>query len=56
MKEMVKKRKLLHLIFTDANKENYMEYYELSLKPLEQGDIILTDKLLCVFLYKETLT
>ena len=57
MKEMVKKGKLFDLIFTGADKKNYIEYYELSTKPQEQGDIILTEKLqLCVFLFNETLT
>lgn len=51
MKDMVNKGEKFDLIFIDADKENYVEYYELSLNLLEQGGIILADNSLCALLY-----
>jgi len=41
------------LIFIDADKENYVQYYELSLKLLETDGIILADNSLCALLYDQ---
>merc|ERR1711908_155144 len=41
------------LIFIDADKENYIEYYELSLKLLEKNGFILADNSLCALLYDQ---
>merc|ERR1711885_103810 len=41
------------LIFIDADKENYVEYYELSLNLLEKDGIILADTSLCALLYDQ---
>lgn len=53
MKQMVDQGQLFDLIFIDADKENYIEYYELSLKLLEKGGIILADNSLCALLYDQ---
>lgn len=53
MKEMANKGEKFDLIFIDADKENYVEYYELSLNLLEQGGIILADNSLCALLYDQ---
>ena len=53
MQEMVKKGEAFDVIFIDADKENYIQYYELSLKLLEQGGIILADNSLCALLYDQ---
>ena len=43
---LINKRKLFDLIFIDADKENYKNYYELSLKLLNKGGYIITDNVL----------
>jgi predicted O-methyltransferase YrrM len=53
MKEMVKSGEKFDLIFIDADKENYIEYYELSLQLLEVNGIILADNSLCALLYDQ---
>lgn len=53
MQEMVKKGEAFDVIFIDADKENYIQYYELSLELLEQGGIILADNSLCALLYDQ---
>ena len=41
------------LVFIDADKENYIEYYELGLQLLEKNGIILADNSLCALLYDQ---
>ena len=41
------------LIFIDADKENYVEYYELGLNLLSKDGIILADNSLCALLYDQ---
>jgi len=53
MNEMVANGEKFDLIFIDADKENYIEYYELSLKLLEKSGIILADNSLCALLYDQ---
>jgi len=53
MRKMISDRCMFDLIFIDADKENYIEYYELSLKLLDQGGIILADNSLCALLYDQ---
>lgn len=53
MKEMVNKGEKFDVIFIDADKENYIEYYELSLQLLEKNGIILADNSLCALLYDQ---
>jgi len=53
MKKMVENGDKFDLIFIDADKENYIEYYELSLKLLEKNGIILADNSLCALLYDQ---
>jgi len=53
MKEMINEGDKFDLIFIDADKENYIEYYELSLKLLGEGGIILADNSLCALLYDQ---
>ena len=53
MKEMVSKGEKFDLIFIDADKENYVEYYELSLQLLEKNGVILADNSLCALLYDQ---
>jgi len=53
MKEMIKNGEKFDLIFIDADKENYIEYYELSLQLLESNGIILADNSLCALLYDQ---
>jgi len=43
---LINKRKLFDLIFIDADKENYKNYYELSLKLLNKGGYIIIDNVL----------
>jgi len=53
MKKMVEDGEKFDIIFIDADKENYIEYYELSLKLLEKNGIILADNSLCALLYDQ---
>lgn len=53
MKEMVAKGDKFDLVFIDADKENYVEYYELSLNLLEKDGVILADNSLCALLYDQ---
>jgi len=53
MKKMVENGDKFDIIFIDADKENYIEYYELSLKLLEKNGIILADNSLCALLYDQ---
>ena len=41
------------VIFIDADKENYIEYYELGLQLLQKDGIILADNSLCALLYDQ---
>lgn len=47
MKKMVANGDKFDLVFIDADKENYIEYYELGLQLLEKNGIILADNSLC---------
>ena len=53
MKKMIEDGDKFDLIFIDADKENYIEYYELSLQLLEKDGIILADNSLCALLYDQ---
>ena len=53
MKKMVQDGDKFDLIFIDADKENYIEYYELSLQLLAKDGIILADNSLCALLYDQ---
>ena len=54
MKKMVEEGKeKFGLIFIDADKEGYIEYYELAMKLLEPNGIILADNSLCALLYDQ---
>lgn len=53
MKKMVANGDKFDLIFIDADKENYVEYYELSMQLLETNGIILADNSLCALLYDQ---
>merc|ERR1712161_14283 len=53
MTKMVKKGNKFDLIFIDADKENYIEYYEIGLKLLAKGGIMLADNSLCALLYDQ---
>lgn len=53
MKEMVAAGEKFDIVFIDADKENYIEYYELGLQLLSQGGVILADNSLCALLYDQ---
>jgi len=53
MNKMVENGDKFDIIFIDADKENYIEYYEISLKLLEKDGIILADNSLCALLYDQ---
>ena len=53
MKKMVAYGVKFDLIFIDADKENYIEYYELGLQLLEKDGIMLADNSLCALLYDQ---
>lgn len=51
---MIENGEKFDIIFIDADKENYIEYYELSLQLLWKDGIILADNSLCALLYDQT--
>merc|ERR1712238_194901 len=53
MNNMVEKGDKFDLIFIDADNENYIEYYEIGLKLLAKGGIMLADNSLCALLYDQ---
>jgi len=53
MNKMVENGDKFDLIFIDADKENYIEYYELSLKLVAKDGFILADNSLCALLYDQ---
>ena len=53
LKHMVENGEKFDIVFIDADKENYIEYYELSLKLLGGNGVILADNSLCALLYDQ---
>jgi len=53
MREMISRGDSFDIIFIDADKEKYIDYYELSLKLLDKGGIILAGSTLCALLYDQ---
>lgn len=53
MKQMVAKGEKFDVIFIDADKENYVEYYELGLQLLNKDGIMMADNSLCALLYDQ---
>ena len=53
MKKMVDNGDKFDIIFIDADKENYIEYYELGLQLLAKDGIMLADNSLCALLYDQ---
>ena len=46
MKNLIKKKKIFDLIFIDADKENYVNYYNLSFQLLNKGGLMIIDNVL----------
>ncbi len=46
IKDLIKNKKIYDLIFIDADKENYINYFENSLKLLNKSGLIITDNVL----------
>lgn len=53
MNDMVAKGEKFDIVFIDADKENYISYYECGLKLLSKDGIILADNSLCALLYDQ---
>merc|ERR1719230_323128 len=53
MNDMITKGDTFDIIFIDADKENYIQYYEMGLKLLAKDGIILADNSLCALLYDQ---
>ena len=46
MKELIKQKKIFDLIFIDADKENYKDYFDLSLELLKEKGLVIIDNVL----------
>ena len=46
MENLIKKKNIFDLIFIDADKENYVNYYNLSFQLLNKGGLMIIDNVL----------